>query len=183
MRLLLALLLFNYAAFAYTAPADDLQALITEHWAWFLDQEPETRSYTGDHSAADRWNDRSLAAHYERDARRARFLSELGRINTADLGSEDQLNHAMLTQLLQNKRRRHALGLDLMTLSMRVGPQQLFTIAEYSPFETEHDYRNWISRLKRLPVNPMPLTPPEPMAILALRTCSLPDSLSSCWAM
>ena len=129
----------------------DFQSLVAEHWSWYLAQKPEKRSKMGDHSATDRWGDMSLAAHYERDARRGQFLSELGAIDVTRLGATDQLNHAMLVRRLESKRKRHELGLHLMTLSMREGPQQLYTVTQYTPFGNEQDYRNWISRLQSIP--------------------------------
>ena len=132
-------------------PAADLHRLIEEHWSWYLDQSPETKSYLGDTSSADRWNDYSLAAHFERDARRGEFLEALTSIDGTALDSSDQLNHAMLTRRLNSARKRHELGLHLMTISMRGGPQQLYTVVEYTPFDNERDYRNWISRLQGIP--------------------------------
>jgi len=132
-------------------PAADLHRLIEEHWSWYLDQNPETKSYLGDTSSADRWDDYSLAAHFERDARRGEFLEALTSIDGTALDSSDQLNHAMLTRRLNSARKRHELGLHLMTISMRGGPQQLYTVVEYTPFDSERDYRNWISRLQGIP--------------------------------
>lgn len=130
----------------------DFKHLIDQHWAWYLEQSPQTRSYLGDQASADRWDDASLAAHFERDARRGEFLDALADIDTAALDSTDQLNHAMLSRQLNSRRKRHELGLHLMTISMRGGPQQLYTIVEYTPFEDERDYRNWISRLQGVPL-------------------------------
>ncbi len=132
-------------------PATDFHRLIEDHWSWYLEQSPETKSYLGDSSSADRWNDYSLAAHYERDARRDEFLAELASIDVVALSSTDQLNHAMLTRRLSSARKRHELGLHLMTISMRGGPQQLYTIVDYTPFDNEGDYRNWINRLQGVP--------------------------------
>jgi len=129
----------------------ELQALIEEHWIWYLDEKPQFRDQLGDHNAANRWNDMSLAAHYERDARRGEFLAQLAKIDVSALSPDHQLNHTMLVSRLEKKRRRHELGLHLMTISMRNGPQQLYGQTEYTPFSSEKDYRNWISRLQNIP--------------------------------
>ncbi len=134
--------------FVRADPVADFHHIIAQHWAWTLEQSPQTKSFLGDSSAADRWDDDSLAAHYERDARRGEFLAALARIEPAGLDATDQLNHAMLSRQLNSRRKRHELGLHLMTISMRGGPQQLYSIVEYLPFETEQDYRNWIRRLQ-----------------------------------
>jgi len=123
--------------FVRADPVADFHHIIAQHWAWTLEQSPQTKSFLGDSSAADRWDDNSLAAHYERDARRGEFLAALARIEPASLDATDQLNHAMLSRQLNSRRKRHELGLHLMTISMRGGPQQLYSIVEYLPFETE----------------------------------------------
>ena len=147
---LASLLVMSSSAAADTTT--DFKQLVDQHWAWYLEQSPQTRSYLGDQASADRWDDDSLAAHFERDARRGEFLDALADIDTATLDSTDQLNHAMLSRQLNSKRKRHELGLHLMTISMRGGPQQLYTIVEYTPFDDERDYRNWISRLQGVPL-------------------------------
>ncbi len=129
----------------------DLQVLIEEHWSWLMEQHPESRTYRGDHSANDRWTDMSLSAHFERDAQRGEFLDRLAAIDASALNADDQLNHQMLTRRLSEARRSHELGLHLMTLNMRDGPQHEYTILEYTPMQTEADYRKWLSRLRGLP--------------------------------
>jgi prolyl oligopeptidase len=57
----------------------------------------------------------------------------------------------MLTRRLSEARRSHELGLHLMSMNMRSGPQHRHTILEYTPMATERDYRNWLSRLRGLP--------------------------------
>ena len=63
--------------FVRADPVADFHHIIAQHWAWTLEQSPQTKSFLGDSSAADRWDDDSLAAHYERDARRGEFLAAL----------------------------------------------------------------------------------------------------------
>ena len=130
---------------------EQLKNLIDEHWAWYLQSSPETRIFLGDHSGNGQWDDVGLEAQFERDARRGEFLDALAAIDVDQLGTTDKLNHAMLVRQLESRRKRHELGLYLMGITMRGGPQQLFTTAEYTPFDTEQDYRNWISRLRAVP--------------------------------
>ena len=143
-----------FLALPLLAQADatgDLDALIEEHWDWLMQQHPETRTSRGDHAANDRWTDMSLSAHFERDARRGEFLDRLAAIETDALSSDDRLSHRMLTRRLSEARRSHELGLHLMSMNMRSGPQHRHTILEYTPMESERDYRNWLSRLRCLP--------------------------------
>ena len=145
------LLVFS-CALAQAAPSDQLRGIMESHWSWYLEQEPELRTRRGDSDANNRWKDVSLAAHYERDAKRAEFLAQLGALDSMALDVESQLNHRMLTGQLLAERKRHELGLHLMTMNMRDGPQHLYNVLQYTPFSTEQDYRMWLSRLQRIPV-------------------------------
>lgn len=138
----------------YHAQADtngEFEALVEAHWDWYMQQFPDEGTALGDRSANNRWPDMSLAAHIERDADRGRFLQQLAAFDVAALTADNQLNHRMLSRRLNNARQRHTLGLELMTITMRDGPQHLYSIAEYTPFETVEDYRMWIGRLRGLP--------------------------------
>ena len=149
-RFILALLLWG-ATLAGAAPADDFQRIVDAHWQWHLQQHPQLRTQLGDSSANDRWEDMSLAAHIARDARRSEFLAQLAAIDVAALSDQDQLSHAMLLQRLQGERAAQALGLHLMPVNMRSGPQHLHTLAEQIDFRREQDYRAWLVRLQALP--------------------------------
>ncbi len=149
-RFILALLLWG-VTLASAAPADDFQRIVDAHWQWQLQQYPQLRTRLGDSSANSRWEDMSVAAHIARDARRGEFLAELSAIDVAALAEQDQLSHAMLVGLLQGEREAHALGMHLMPVNMRSGPQHLHTLAEQIDFVREEDYRAWLERLQALP--------------------------------
>ncbi|MEQ8802973.1 MAG: DUF885 family protein, partial [Haliea sp.] len=149
-RFILALLLWG-ATLAGAAPADDFQRIVDAHWQWHLQQYPQLRTQLGDSSANDRWEDMSLAAHIARDARRSEFLAQLAAIDVAALSDQEQLSHAMLLQRLQGERAAQALGLHLMPVNIRSGPQHLHTLAEQIDFRREQDYRAWLVRLQALP--------------------------------
>ncbi|MEQ9464034.1 MAG: DUF885 domain-containing protein [Haliea sp.] len=149
-RFILALLLLG-ASLAGAAPAEQFQRIVDAHWQWHLQQNPQVRTRLGDSGANDRWEDMSPAAHIARDVRRGEFLAELSAIDVAALQSQDQLSHAMLVRLLQGERDAHALGLHLMPVNMRSGPQHLHTLAEQIDFVREQDYRAWLVRLQALP--------------------------------
>ena len=151
MRQFVAAVVLVIPLLAQADAAGDLQVLIDEHWDWLMQQHPEIRTNRGDHSANDRWTDMSLSAHFERDARRGEFLDRLAALDTGVLSAAARLNHRMLTRRLSEARRSHELGLHLMSMDMRRGPQYRYTILEYTPMETERDYRNWLSRLRGLP--------------------------------
>ncbi len=149
-RFIIALLLWS-ATLVSAAPAEDFQRIVDAHWHWTLDQSPELRTHLGERSGNDRWGDMSLAALVARDARRLDFLADLAAIEVDALPEQDQLSHAMLVRRLAGEREAHALGLHLMPVNMRSGPQHLHTLAEQIDFRGEQDYRAWLVRLQTLP--------------------------------
>lgn len=52
---------FMQAGFVCAGGSADLQSIIADHWVWYLEHDPETRTHLGDMSAAGRWQDVSLA--------------------------------------------------------------------------------------------------------------------------
>jgi len=149
-RMILFLLL-SASGLVNAAPADDFQRLVDAHWQWQLQQSPEFRTHLGERSGNDSWGDMSLAAHIERDARRRDFLQDLAGLKVDALAEQDQLSHAMLVRKLEGEREAHRLGLHLMPVNMRSGPQHLHTLAEQIDFRSEQDYRAWLVRLQALP--------------------------------
>ena len=121
------------------------------HWSWTLEQSPQLRTFLGDTGANDRWGDMSLAAHAQRDAQRADFLTQLEAVDVDALNEQQQLSHAMLLRRLRSERSEYALGLYLMPINMRSGPQHLHTLQERVTFNSERDYRDWLQRLQQLP--------------------------------
>jgi prolyl oligopeptidase len=144
-------LLMLGASLAVAAPADEFDALVEDHWAWTLEQSPQLRTHLGDSSANDRWGDMSLAAHAARDMRRAEFLGRLEAIDADALGEQERLSHAMLLRRLQSARSEYRLGLHLMPINMRSGPQHLHSLQERISFSSARDYQDWLQRLQRMP--------------------------------
>jgi prolyl oligopeptidase len=151
MKSLLFALLVLGATCAVAAPADRFNAIVDAHWSWTLEQSPQLRTYLGDTGANDRWGDMSLAAHAQRDAQRADFLMQLEAVDVDALNEQQQLSHAMLLRRLRSERSEYALGLYLMPINMRSGPQHLHTLQERVTFNSERDYRDWLQRLQQLP--------------------------------
>tara|TARA_E500000305_G_scaffold35426_2_gene26924 strand:- start:2668 stop:4407 length:1740 start_codon:yes stop_codon:yes gene_type:complete len=151
MKSVLFALLVLGASCAVAAPADRFNAIVDAHWSWTLEQSPQLRTYLGDTGANDRWGDMSLAAHAQRDAQRADFLTQLEAVDVDALNEQQQLSHAMLLRRLRSERREYALGLYLMPINMRSGPQHLHTLQERVTFNSERDYRDWLQRLQQLP--------------------------------
>ena len=151
MKSVLFALLVLGATCAVAAPADRFNAIVDAHWSWTLEQSPQLRTYLGDTGANDRWGDMGLAAHAQRDAQRADFLTQLEAVDVDALNEQQQLSHAMLLRRLRSERSEYALGLYLMPINMRSGPQHLHTLQERVTFNSERDYRDWLQRLQQLP--------------------------------
>ena len=149
-RFILALLMLG-AGLVNAAPEEDFQRVVDTHWRWQLQQSPELRTHLGERSGNDSWGDMSVAAHVARDARRRDFLQDLAAIEVDALAEQDQLSHAMLVRTLEGEREAYGLGLHLMPVNMRSGPQHLHTLAEQIDFRSEQDYRAWLVRLQGLP--------------------------------
>ena len=152
MRRVLALLVFLAAISGARAESlDDFHGLMADIWAWETVQFPERATYLGVGDGNDQWTDLSLTALQARDQRRAEYLQALAAIDPASLSPDDRLSHAMLTRRLEEARLRQSLGLNLMTINMREGPQHRHTILEYTPMDDESDYRDWLARMAGIP--------------------------------
>jgi prolyl oligopeptidase len=147
--LLLALMAINVVR---ADSVEDFNLLVDDFWAWEVAQYPERATHLGVEGANDRWTDLSLAGLEARDTRRAGYLEALAAIDPATLPPDDQLSHAMLTRRLEEARLRQSLGLNLMSMNMREGPQHRHTILEYTPMQDESDYRDWLARMEGIPL-------------------------------
>ena len=139
---------------AMTAHAQDnveLNTIIDEHWQWYLEAYPESSREYGDASGNRLWNDVSPQALAARDEARESFITRLDALEQATLSEADQLNRKMLLTRLRNSREQHALGLDLMPINMRSGPQHRHAMVERLRLTSVADYEDWIARLEALP--------------------------------
>ena len=151
MRFLATLLFLGWANLALADAADPLDTLIEEHWAWYLEQSPESRTERGDHSANDRWDNWGLDGLASSYRVQGEFLKRLETIDASKLSADDELNYQMFGRMLRQNRQSYELGLDYMTLDMREGPQHLHEIQQFTPFKNEADYRKWLSRMASVP--------------------------------
>ncbi len=150
MRLIACMLLTFLAVFAQ-ANTESMQHIVDDYWQWYLQESPERRTYRGERSGNDKWDDRSMQSIERRHNERGAFLARLEALDPSALTPADRLNHRMLTATLENDRQAHELGLDLMTINMRSGPQHTYQISEVTPFNTAQDYQMWLARLRALP--------------------------------
>ena len=86
MRTWLGVLMLGLAAPAVAAPADDLKAVIDEHWAWSMRENPIYATMLGIRDYDAQIPDISLAAEDRRAAQAQALLTRLNAIPTAQLG-------------------------------------------------------------------------------------------------
>jgi prolyl oligopeptidase len=130
---------------------ETLKELIDSHWQWVVDSSPEYAVFMGDIVRASEWDDVSLEQQAENDAQLAVFEQTLKSIDSNNLSEASALNQRLLLAQIQRQRERYALGFNLVEITMRGGPQSLFTVTETLPFRTEADYERWLQRLAALP--------------------------------
>jgi prolyl oligopeptidase len=133
------------------ASDESLEAVITNHWDWVLEQYPEYRREYGDMSGNQSWTDLSAEVLNRRNEDTKAFIDDLDRIDPASLSKTAQLNQRMLKTSLQEEVESYENGLHLIALNMRSGPQHRYTMVERLPMATETDYVDWLARLENLP--------------------------------
>ena len=136
-----------------TALASDesLEAVISNHWDWVLEQYPEFRREYGDNSGNQSWTNLSTEVLERRNEDIKVFIDDLDRIDPASLSETARLNQRMLKTSLQEEVESYESGLHLIALNMRSGPQHRYTMVERLPMATETDYVDWLARLEKLP--------------------------------
>ncbi len=145
------LLWVNFSVAQAIANDAAVDEIIAEHWAWSLENYPEMRLGYGDRSGNDAWTDLSPEARAQRQRALEGFADRLRVIEPAQLSPAAQLNRQMLLRELDDDRAAHEQGLDLIAINMRSGPQHAHGMVERLPFVTEQDYRDWLTRLEKLP--------------------------------
>ena len=134
-----------------SASDESLDAVISNHWDWVLEQYPEYRREYGDMSGNQSWTDLSAEAIAARHEATQAFIADLNDIDSGALSDIGQLNQRMLKTALEEEVESFNSGLHLIALNMRSGPQHRYTMVERLPMVTESDYTDWLARLEKLP--------------------------------
>ncbi len=152
MRKFILAVLLATAAPAAAAPADDLHALIDEHWAWFLRENPIYASTLGHDEFAGRVGDISLEAA-DRQSREAQaFLTRLDAIPESGLGEADRVNRALLRRNLAEQIEANGFGQRMILFSNRGGWHQGFAgLGGFLPFRNRADFESYLTRLEQYP--------------------------------
>ena len=134
-----------------SASDESLDAVISNHWDWVLEQYPEYRREYGDMSGNQSWTDLGAEAIAARHEATQAFIADLNDIDSGALSDIGQLNQRMLKTALEEEVESFNSGLHLIALNMRSGPQHRYTMVERLPMVTESDYTDWLARLEKLP--------------------------------
>ncbi|MBB5987328.1 DUF885 domain-containing protein [Sphingobium lignivorans] len=140
------------AAPAFATPAEDLAALLDEHWQWSLTQDPTLATMVGDRRYDDRLGDYSLEAADRQTADNKRFLARLDAIPDAGLSEADKVNRLILRRNLVEAIEGNGFGQRMMLFSSFYSPwQSLAGLGEMTSFRNAEDYRNYLKRLASFP--------------------------------
>src|ERR1043166_1101013 len=136
----------------HSAAGKSFNDFLESEWNYEMEQNPVRASFLGDRRWNDRWGDQSLEAIRKNDAHTIDALARLGKINRAELSSEDQLNYDLFKKDLETDIEGAKFRAYLMPINQRGGPQTLDELGERLRFETVKDYEDWLARLRTFPV-------------------------------
>ncbi len=135
-------------------PASDLKALLAEHWAWTLRQNPTLASSVGVRDYDSELGDPSLAAQDRQAARSAAFLKRLDAIPDAGLSDDDRTNRAILRRLLAADVEGNRFGQRMIVFTSYASPWQgMAGLGERLSFRGRQDYANYLTRLEKWPAS------------------------------
>jgi uncharacterized protein (DUF885 family) len=128
-----------------------LTKLFTDHWDAFLRWEPTSATFFGDH----RFDDQLPAATEEHFAdwlkQLKKFRARLGRIERAGLEAGDRLNYDYFARMLDSEIGMLELHNYRLPISKTGGFHTSYPdLYQFSPFNTVHDYENYLARLGKL---------------------------------
>ena len=137
---------------AHAAPADDLKAVIDDHWKWWLSTNPVQATALGVRDYDDKLVDISLAEQ-DREAKAAQaFLDRLKPIPDNALSPADRTNKGVLTRLLSDQIEGNRYGERMILFTTYYGWHQGFAgMADNLPFRTRADYESYLTRLSAYP--------------------------------
>ncbi|MFD1295159.1 DUF885 domain-containing protein [Lysobacter gummosus] len=134
------------------ASAQALFRLFDAQWERGLRESPEGASYNGDKRYNDRWTDQSLSAIQARAEGDRKALAELKAIDRGQLSVDDQLNYDVFAWNLERSIQRQKYREYLMPLSQQGGVQTLDGVVEALSFTEVKDYRDWLARMRAVPL-------------------------------
>ncbi|QSX75714.1 DUF885 domain-containing protein [Lysobacter arenosi] len=134
------------------AATQALYALFDEEWERDMRESPEEASYRGDKRFNDRWTDMSMVAIQSRMDGDRKALQRLRAIDRKALSASDQLNYDVFAWDLEKAVERQKYREYLSPVGHSGGVQTAEGISEVLPFATTKDYRDWLARMRALPM-------------------------------
>lgn len=134
------------------AATQALHALFDEEWERDMRESPEEASYRGDKRFNDRWTDMGMAAIQARMEGDRKALQRLRAIDRKALSASDQLNYDVFAWDLEKAVERQKYREYLSPVGHSGGVQTAEGISEVLPFATTKDYRDWLARMRAIPV-------------------------------
>lgn len=152
MRKLLIAIMLASSAPAFAAPADDLNAVIAEHWAWYLKNNPVQATLVGVRDYDRELGDFSLAAADRQAAEAAALVKRLDAIPDAGLDEAQRTNKAILRRSLQEQVEANRFGQRTMLISSTGGFHQFLPeLGNMMPLRTKQDYESLLARMEKIP--------------------------------
>ena len=137
---------------AAAAPADDLRAVMEEHYQWLLRENPVAATRLGVRDRDDRLRDISPAARDRRAREAQAFLDRLERIPEGALTDEDRINRAILIRDLREQVEGNNFAQRDMLFTTYYGWHQDFAgLADDVPLRNRADFNSYLARLAAYP--------------------------------
>ena len=141
-----------FAGTALAAPADDLETLFDDYWAYDLSIDPFGATYAGDFAMNDQVPSVSPEDHAAQTAQRAAFLDRLDAIDADALDDRQRLNADLLRFILRHQVDLAAFdGWRIPFLADGGFHMSFGYVVGATPFRSEQDYENYLARLRALP--------------------------------
>ena len=129
-----------------------LHKLFADEWERSLRESPENASNQGDTRFNDRWSDMGLSSIAASAAADQAALVRLHKIDRKALTETDRLNYDTFEWQLKQAVARRQFREHLSPIGMATGVQAADGLAQVLSFNTEKDFRDWLTRLSALPV-------------------------------
>jgi uncharacterized protein (DUF885 family) len=144
--------LFSATVFLTAAtPHETLVALLEQNWQHQLRSSPEMATAIGDNRYNDLLSDRSPGSIARELEYNKKLLAALQAIDPSTLSPEDHLNQSLAERSLKTDIAGARFKDWEMPATQMGGPQSYASLPKDTPFNSVHDYENYLSRLRKLP--------------------------------
>lgn len=129
-----------------------LEELFKREWEYDLVNRPEVATFMGDNRFNNRLSDISFEGIEKEYNHQKEVLEELKNFDTANLNETSKISLQLFTLQTENSLRSYEFKDYLMPINQMGGIHNFFgRMIAISPFKTEKDYENYLSRLKAFP--------------------------------